>query len=157
MRASSREKVDLRHFLADRLADFKVPRQIVVLSEIPEGPSGKVQRSGLAEKLGFALGSSPKGLSRRLLGEHQGVLHQTVARIWRDVLRLDNVASEDNFFELGGDSIKVTQVVSRLCHELKTEIPFRLLFEYPSFDMFAEELGKRFSEDKEEPVSIRVD
>ena len=61
------------------------------------------------------------------------------------MLRVDNLVSEDNFFELGGDSIKLTQVVSRLRAELKTEIPFRLLFEYPSLDVFAEELGKRFS------------
>jgi acyl-CoA synthetase (AMP-forming)/AMP-acid ligase II/acyl carrier protein len=144
-RASLREKPDLRHFLADRLADFKVPRQIVVLSEIPKGPSGKVQRSGLAEKLGFGLRPNPEGLSRGSL-EHQGVLQQTVARIWCDVLSLGNVASEDNFFELGGDSIKLTQVVSRLCHEFKTEIPFRLLFDYPSLEMFAEELSKWMSD-----------
>ena len=45
---------DLRHFLAERIADFKVPSQILVLSEIPKGSSGKVQRSVLSEK--FRLG-----------------------------------------------------------------------------------------------------
>jgi acyl-CoA synthetase (AMP-forming)/AMP-acid ligase II/acyl carrier protein len=150
------EKPELRHFLADRLADFKVPRQIVVLSEIPKGSSGKVHRPALAEMLGFGLRSNSVG-PKRLLGEHQGGLQQTVARIWGDVLRLDNVASEDNFFELGGDSIKATQVVSRLCHDLKSEISFRLLFEYPSFDLFVKELAKRFSRDKQERVRSLVE
>ncbi|HST10365.1 MAG TPA: AMP-binding protein, partial [Terriglobales bacterium] len=45
---------DLREFLAIRLADFKVPRKILILSEIPKGATGKVQRIGLAQKLGLA-------------------------------------------------------------------------------------------------------
>jgi acyl-CoA synthetase (AMP-forming)/AMP-acid ligase II len=49
--ASERE---LRDFCATRLADFKVPRKLVFLAEIPKGATGKLQRIGLAEKLGLA-------------------------------------------------------------------------------------------------------
>jgi polyketide synthase PksJ len=97
-----------------------------------------------------------EGQPRSATQQHDAQLHQTVAKIWGDVLRLDNVASEDNFFELGGDSIKLTQVVSRLRDELKTEIPFRLLFEYPSLEVFAEELSKRFSEHTEGRVRSSI-
>ena len=45
---------DLREFAAIRLADFKVPRQILILPEIPKGATGKLQRIGLAQKLGLA-------------------------------------------------------------------------------------------------------
>jgi acyl-CoA synthetase (AMP-forming)/AMP-acid ligase II len=44
---------ELRDFCAKRLADFKVPRKIVFLKEIPKGATGKLMRIGLAEKLGF--------------------------------------------------------------------------------------------------------
>ena len=37
-----------------RLADFKVPRKVVFLDEIPKGATGKLQRIGLAEKLGLS-------------------------------------------------------------------------------------------------------
>jgi len=43
----------LRDFAATRLADFKVPRKVVFLDEIPKGATGKLQRIGLAEKLGL--------------------------------------------------------------------------------------------------------
>jgi oxalate---CoA ligase len=43
---------ELRGFAAESLADFKVPRKILFLEEIPKGPTGKMQRIGLAEKLG---------------------------------------------------------------------------------------------------------
>ena len=43
----------LRSFAAERLASFKVPRKILIVSEIPKGATGKLQRIGLAEKLGL--------------------------------------------------------------------------------------------------------
>ncbi|MGE0311315.1 MAG: acyl--CoA ligase [Lautropia sp.] len=43
----------LRAFAAGRLADFKVPRRIVILDEIPKGATGKLQRIGLAARLGL--------------------------------------------------------------------------------------------------------
>jgi acyl-CoA synthetase (AMP-forming)/AMP-acid ligase II len=51
--ASLSEK-ELREFAARRLADFKVPRTVVFLAEIPKGATGKLQRIGLAAKLGLA-------------------------------------------------------------------------------------------------------
>ena len=48
--ASERE---VRDFAAEKLADFKVPRKVLFLEEIPKGPTGKMQRIGLAEKLGI--------------------------------------------------------------------------------------------------------
>ena len=44
---------DIRAFAAERMADFKVPRKIIILDEIPKGATGKMQRIGLAEKLGL--------------------------------------------------------------------------------------------------------
>jgi acyl-CoA synthetase (AMP-forming)/AMP-acid ligase II len=44
---------ELREFATKRLADFKVPKKVVFRSEIPKGATGKLQRIGLAEKLGL--------------------------------------------------------------------------------------------------------
>jgi acyl-CoA synthetase (AMP-forming)/AMP-acid ligase II len=44
---------ELRDFAAARLADFKVPRKIIFRAEIPKGATGKLQRIGLAERLGI--------------------------------------------------------------------------------------------------------
>jgi acyl-CoA synthetase (AMP-forming)/AMP-acid ligase II len=44
---------EIRDFAAGRLADFKVPRKVILLDEIPKGATGKLQRIGLAEKLGL--------------------------------------------------------------------------------------------------------
>ena len=48
------DEKDIRAFVAKHLADFKVPRKVLILAEIPKGATGKLQRIGLAEKLGLA-------------------------------------------------------------------------------------------------------
>lgn len=45
---------ELREFAAVRLANFKVPRKILFLAEIPKGATGKLQRIGLAARLGLS-------------------------------------------------------------------------------------------------------
>lgn len=44
---------EIREFASQRLADFKVPRKVLIVSEIPKGPTGKLQRIGLAKQLGL--------------------------------------------------------------------------------------------------------
>ena len=44
---------ELGAFLSERLAAFKTPRKILFLAEIPKGATGKLQRIGLAQKLGL--------------------------------------------------------------------------------------------------------
>ena len=42
-----------KSFADQKLASFKVPKRIVILEEIPKGATGKLQRIGLAQKLGL--------------------------------------------------------------------------------------------------------
>ena len=43
----------IRRFASEHLADFKVPRKVLIVDEIPKGATGKLQRIGLADKLGL--------------------------------------------------------------------------------------------------------
>ena len=44
----------LRAFAAGRLAAFKVPRRIIFMADLPKGATGKLQRIGLAQRLGLS-------------------------------------------------------------------------------------------------------
>jgi oxalate---CoA ligase len=44
---------DLQDFVGSRAADYKVPKKILFMDEIPKGATGKLQRIGLAQKLGL--------------------------------------------------------------------------------------------------------
>jgi oxalate---CoA ligase len=48
-------ETELREFAATRLAAFKVPRRVIIMDTIPKAATGKVQRIGLAAKLGLGV------------------------------------------------------------------------------------------------------
>ena len=50
LQATERE---LQTFVATRAADYKVPKKVLFMDEIPKGATGKLQRIGLAQKLGL--------------------------------------------------------------------------------------------------------
>ncbi|WP_137700652.1 acyl--CoA ligase [Marimonas lutisalis] len=50
---SALDEKAIRAFAAEHVADFKVPRSVIILEEIPKGATGKIQRIGMAEKLGL--------------------------------------------------------------------------------------------------------
>ncbi len=50
---ASATDADIRDFASTRLAAFKVPRKILIMDDIPKGATGKIQRIGLAAKLGL--------------------------------------------------------------------------------------------------------
>ena len=124
-------ELELRRFSALRLADFKVPRRILVLDEIPKGPTGKLQRIGLAEKLGLSADPAAPAKDISYVAPRtptEELLHS----IWRQVLGLERVGMNDPFLDLGGDSVLATQLLSRLREALDLEIDLIAFFDAPT-------------------------
>lgn len=126
MNATERE---LRDYAAQRLAVFKVPRRVILVQEIPKGPTGKLQRIGLADKLGLKESASASAASQPAAVAPRNALEAQVADIWRTVLGIEQVGVHDDFSARGGDSILAAQVLARVRAELSVELPFLSLFE----------------------------
>ncbi|MEO5733893.1 MAG: acyl--CoA ligase [Rubrivivax sp.] len=52
---------DLQQFVAGRVAAYKVPKKILFVDELPKGATGKLQRIGLAGRIGLSFGAAPAG------------------------------------------------------------------------------------------------
>ena len=120
---------ELREFAAARLADFKVPRQIVIIDEIPKGPTGKLQRIGLAEKLGLTAFDQSGADTQPPFTAPRTPLEERLAEIWAQVLEIERVGIYDDFFQLGGDSILAAQLLARVRAAMQVELPVLSLFE----------------------------
>ncbi|MEW6735520.1 MAG: condensation domain-containing protein, partial [Acidobacteriota bacterium] len=59
-------------------------------------------------------------------------IEKRIAKIWQELLGIDQVGIYDNFLELGGHSLLATQVISRLRTGFQVELPLRSLFESPT-------------------------
>jgi aspartate racemase len=125
---------ELREFAAQRLADFRVPRRVLIVPDIPTSATGKLQRSTLADAFGpllksqFALPSGP--------------LELALAGIWADVLSLPQVGTRDNFFMLGGHSLLAARLVAKIEKALGKEVPLAALFQAPTVEDLARLLGR---------------
>jgi amino acid adenylation domain-containing protein/thioester reductase-like protein/non-ribosomal peptide synthase protein (TIGR01720 family) len=95
----------LKKELAKTLPDYMVPPYILKIAEIPLTPHGKVDKKALPRPDKSLLSSGYVAAST----DEEKLL----ARIWKDILKCEQVGVHDNFFSLGGDSIMSIQVVSR--------------------------------------------
>lgn len=120
---------ELRAFAAARLAPFKVPTRMLFVPAIPKGPTGKVQRVGLAERLGVT--PSP-GAERAVHVAPSSPIEARVCAIWEEVLGVERVGLNDDFFLLGGDSMLATRVIARVRDAFVIELPLLALFESPT-------------------------
>ena len=103
---------ELREFAAGSLASFKVPEKILFVPEIPKGPSGKIQRIGLAEKLGVETIRPAPGAAE--FAAPRSEAEQKIANLFATTLGVERVGMRDNFFDLGGDSLLAGMVLAQL-------------------------------------------
>jgi thioester reductase-like protein len=125
---------DMAEFLARRLPRFMIPASLVQLEELPRGRTGKLDRSRLPVfQPGVAARTVPFVSPRNPTEEK-------LARIWGDVLGVEEVGVEDNFFELGGHSLLAAQLSARVREAFQVEVPLVRLFERPTIAGLAEAL-----------------
>jgi acyl-CoA synthetase (AMP-forming)/AMP-acid ligase II/acyl carrier protein len=110
----------LRQYLFEKLAPFKIPSRILLVDELPKGSTGKIQRIGMLTKIAqdFSAGAAAPETD----------LEATIAEIYREVLGVRDVSAQDNFFELGGDSLRATQVISRIRSIFQIDLPIATIF-----------------------------
>mgnify|MGYP001296138331 CR=1 FL=1 len=129
------DPAELRRFLLDRLAPYKVPAFIRVVATMPLGPTGKILRSSMA-----ALCARP---ADGAIDAPRGETESRVAAIFAEVLGCERVGRHESFFALGGDSIGGARVLSRLMQAFGVELPANELFVYPSVADVAQEIAAR--------------
>nr|WP_256980682.1 non-ribosomal peptide synthase/polyketide synthase [Rhodococcus sp. 14-1411-2a] len=94
----------LKVSVARHVPEYMVPAVVVVLSEFPLGPSGKLDRR--------ALPTPVMSVDTEFRGARTDV-ERIIAEVFAEVLGVDTVGIDDSFFALGGDSIVSIQLVSR--------------------------------------------
>jgi amino acid adenylation domain-containing protein len=129
--APAPSEVEFRAFLKERLPEYMIPSTFTELEVFPLTPNGKIDRRKLPEPGGRRPGPGSS------LAAPQSELERTIAQVWRDVLRLDEVGVDDNFFDLGGHSLLLVQVQTRLRETLEREVPIVEMFQYPTIRTMA--------------------
>lgn len=147
------DEAAMRAFARERLAPFKVPARVVQLSELPKGPTGKVQRIGLAAKLGLTAATVGAPVSAAPATPTE----ETLAGIWRDVLRVERVGRLDEFLLLGGDSLMAAVAIERVRDAFGLELPVTCFVEHTTVAELAAHIdGKRAARSTGSRVLLRI-
>jgi amino acid adenylation domain-containing protein len=120
----------LREYLKGRLPEYMVPSAWMAVKQLPLTPNGKVDRRALPLPQ-----SRPEEMGEYLAPRTE--LERTLAELWAQVLRVDQVGVQDNFFELGGHSLLGVKLIARLAERFAVTLSVAALFQYPTIEALA--------------------
>ncbi|PHM26381.1 non-ribosomal peptide synthetase [Xenorhabdus ehlersii] len=115
---------ELRQQLAQHLAEYMLPSAFVTLETFPLTPNGKLNRQALPVP-------DQTALATRNYAAPIGNIETTLAKIWQELLTLEQVGRHDHFFELGGHSLLAIQLATRIRQKLTRELHLQQLFSHP--------------------------
>ena len=141
---------DLRGLISQTLPEYMVPSAFVFLKALPLLPSGKVDRLALPQP-----GPERPNLDNPWVPPRTPV-EEALVEIWSEVLGLDRVGIHDSFLELGGNSLRATQVVSRVISAFGVVLPLRALFDSPRVADMAVIVTQHLSEGAQEEEVERL-
>ncbi len=121
---------EVREFALSRLAEYKAPVRVLIVDEIPKGPTGKPQRTGMAGKLEHLLKAD--------FQPPRDGLESDLKEIWQWILGVPSIGIRDNFFELGGNSLLAVQMFAHIGEHFGKTLPLSTLFHAPTIGELAE-------------------
>ncbi len=126
---------EVRSFLRERLPEHMLPGALVALDALPLTPNGKLDRRALPAPEGARMALRVGYVAPRTEVE------RSLAAIWREVLRIEQVGLNDNFFDLGGHSLHLLQIQGRIRESLGTEIAILDLLTHSTVSALAAHLA----------------
>jgi acyl-CoA synthetase (AMP-forming)/AMP-acid ligase II/thioesterase domain-containing protein len=114
---------DLRDWAAGRLASFKVPRILRIVEKIPTGPTGKLQRIGLAAKLGIdPIDDTAPAAYVAPRSDREAAIVTLWSRYFPGKA-VHEIGVQTRFESLGGDSLLAARMLTELEIELGVSVP----------------------------------
>ena len=119
-------ETEIRSHAAGKLAYFRVPKRVIFVDQIPKGPTGKIQRIGLAEKLHLSFGTQRRPGVRSAGSDHP----EPASGMEKQILRLMQKSAgggpmgvDESYFEAGGDSIQAAVFLAEVKKRFGVDIP----------------------------------
>ncbi|WP_245552370.1 non-ribosomal peptide synthetase, partial [Nocardia aobensis] len=123
----------IRRLLLERLPAYMVPSAVIRIDGVPLTANGKIDYRALPV---------PDSSGRTEYRAPQGIVEQTVAEVFAELLGVPVVGADDDFFDLGGNSLVATRALSRIGATLDASVPVRMIFEAPTVAELAERITR---------------
>jgi amino acid adenylation domain-containing protein len=121
----------IRQGLARVLPDYMIPSTFVSVDAIPRTPNGKTDR------LHLPVPPRERPELDTPFAPPENSTEKELAKIWAEILDLDQVGINDNFFDLGGNSLRATRISTQVMKNFRVDLTIKALFESPTIAEFA--------------------
>jgi len=123
--------------LSKTLPEHMLPDELLNLGSLPLTKNGKIDRTAIFDLIN-------EGVIKQKYCSLE--LRALVSRLWADTLAIDTkqhqpTAAKANFFRSGGSSIDALKLSGRIGAEIGKKIPISLLFDFPEFEKFLEQVN----------------
>jgi len=117
--------------LAARLPEFMLPSALVIMTEFPLTPNGKVDRSRLPEP------STHLAAESHAKQRPSTSLEVQIAALWEQTLDKRGIGVDENFFDVGGNSLIAVRIFVQIERVTGKKLPLSTLFEAPTIRALA--------------------
>ena len=132
--------------LRKRLPQYMIPNRVLILSELPHTPNGKLDNKRLKKMV--MSGELPSnttehnselqvkniGASSRKIEEPKTQLQEEILSLWKELLNTQILGVSDNLFEYGANSLKVIEFLA-LMKQKGRDIVINDVFSNPTVEM----------------------
>jgi amino acid adenylation domain-containing protein len=119
-------KTEILHFLSQKLPDYMIPGQLILLPALPLTASGKLDRRRLPSTEDFQ-----RGAGLPLTGPRNEV-EAKLLEIWKELLGNSDLGVDQDFFDLGGTSLLLTRLLARTEKSFGRKLDAAAVFEAPT-------------------------
>jgi acyl-CoA synthetase (AMP-forming)/AMP-acid ligase II/thioesterase domain-containing protein/acyl carrier protein len=125
---------DIRRYLLKRMIQFKVPRTICFVDQIPKGPTGKLLRYAGTERYnaGALRDETKTEVPAVTLSPQDSILQDKIIRIWDDVLEIRSPSPDADFFQCGGNSLTAIELLIKIQRAFQITFPPDTIYLYPT-------------------------
>jgi len=122
---------NVREELSRIVPNFMIPNIFMWVTDFPLTTNGKIDKKNLPTPEYVRKDSEANLIKPRTETEKE------VAKVWSDVLQIEEIGIDDNFFEMGGTSMMAVKVVAEIEKNTGKRLPLSVLFEYSTVEKFA--------------------
>ncbi|NEP59018.1 MAG: amino acid adenylation domain-containing protein [Symploca sp. SIO2G7] len=122
----------MHEYLKQKLPNYMVPSEWMILDTLPLTANGKVDRKALP---------GPDIIERETeCVAPRTVVEKQLAQIWTEILGVTQIGIYDDFFSLGGNSLGAMRLIFKTRETFRVEFPLQNFFEAPTVKNVAEYL-----------------
>jgi iturin family lipopeptide synthetase A len=110
---------NIKKYLRTKLPENMIPELIRKIEQIPLTDTGKIDLKALVNSI-------DKSVSKPIKAQPRTDVELYIAKIWAELLSVNEINLDDNFFDLGGHSLLLVRVNNRVNNKYSLEMPLKL-------------------------------